>query len=70
VILKKGGKEPKKEDIYYAASIAAYNSKGKHSRIVPVSYTERRYVTKRKNSPKGEVVLLREEVIFVEPRER
>ncbi|MEO0234607.1 MAG: NFACT RNA binding domain-containing protein [candidate division WOR-3 bacterium] len=70
VILKKGGKEPKKEDIYYAASIAAYNSKGKHSRIVPVSYTERRYVTKRKNSPKGEVVLLREEVIFVEPKER
>lgn len=70
VILKKGGKEPKKEDIYYAASIAAYNSKGKHSRIVPVSYTERKYVTKRKNSPKGEVVLLREEVIFVEPKER
>ncbi|MEO0289470.1 MAG: NFACT RNA binding domain-containing protein [candidate division WOR-3 bacterium] len=70
VILKKGGKEPKKEDIYYAASIAAYNSKGKHSRIVPISYTERRYVTKRKNSPKGEVILLREKVIFVEPKER
>ncbi|MEO0297677.1 MAG: NFACT RNA binding domain-containing protein [candidate division WOR-3 bacterium] len=70
VILKKGGKEPKKEDIYYAASIAAYNSKGKHSKLVPVSYTQRKYVTKRKNSPKGEVVLLREEVIFVEPKER
>uniref|UniRef100_A0A7C3NHC6 DUF814 domain-containing protein n=1 Tax=candidate division WOR-3 bacterium TaxID=2052148 RepID=A0A7C3NHC6_UNCW3 len=70
VILKKGGRIPKKEDIYYAASIAAYNSKGKHSKLVPVSYTERKYVTKRKGSKNGEVVLLREEVIFVEPREK
>ncbi|MDI6701274.1 MAG: NFACT RNA binding domain-containing protein [bacterium] len=70
VILKKGGRIPKKEDIYYAAAIAAYNSKGKHSKLVPVSYTERRYVTKRKGSSSGEVILLREEVIFVEPKEK
>ncbi len=70
VILKKDGKEPSIEDIYYAASIAAYNSKGKHSKMVSVSYTERRYVIKRKKSPPGEVILTKEKVIFVEPKER
>lgn len=70
VILKKDGREPSMDDIYYAASIAAYNSKGKHSKMVPVSYTERRYVIKRKKSPPGEVIETKEKVIFVEPKER
>lgn len=67
VILKRGGREPSKEDISFAASIAAYYSAGKHSSLVCVSFTERRNVTKRRNSPRGEVVMLKEKTMFVRP---
>ncbi|MGE3063502.1 MAG: NFACT RNA binding domain-containing protein [bacterium] len=67
VILKAAGRIPMKEDIQFAASIAAYYSAGKHSNLVCVSYTEKRNVVKRRNSPKGEVVMLKEKTIFVCP---
>ncbi|PIP13196.1 MAG: hypothetical protein COX48_04970 [bacterium (Candidatus Stahlbacteria) CG23_combo_of_CG06-09_8_20_14_all_34_7] len=67
VILKTAGKIPAKEDILYAASIAAYHSAGKHSKLVSVSYIEKRFVVKRKNSPKGEVTMLKEKTLFVRP---
>lgn len=67
VILKSGGREPMKEDIIFAASVAAHFSAGKHSSLVEVSYAEKKYVTKRRGSPAGEVVMLRETVVFVEP---
>ncbi|MDD3804499.1 MAG: NFACT RNA binding domain-containing protein [bacterium] len=67
VILKTKGGKPEKEDIAFAASIAAYYSAGKHSNLVCVSYTERKNISKRRNSPKGEVIMLKEKTIFVRP---
>lgn len=50
-----------------AASIAAYHSKAKTAGIVPVSYTLKKYVIKRKSQPAGQVSLLKEEVLLVKP---
>ncbi len=56
-----------KTDIEETAGIAAHFSKAKHSKIVPVSYTERKYVRKSKKLGPGKVLLIREKTIFVEP---
>jgi len=57
-----------KETILAAASIAAYYSKAKHSKFVPVAYAEKKYVTKKKNLPSGTVFMTREKVVMVEPK--
>lgn len=62
------GQRPKREDIDTAASIAAYFSKLKHQKNVPVSYTQRKYLKKNKKGKPGSVILMREEVIFVDPQ--
>uniref|UniRef100_A0A7C4TBS7 DUF814 domain-containing protein n=1 Tax=candidate division WOR-3 bacterium TaxID=2052148 RepID=A0A7C4TBS7_UNCW3 len=61
------GKNPQQEDIETAAAIAAYYSKAKGQRNVPVSYTQRKYLKKSKKGKLGSVILMREEVIFVDP---
>lgn len=70
VILRKPNKKETfpKSVIEIAASIAAYFSKSKKSKLAPVSYTEKKYVVKRKGMPPGTVQLLREKVIMVEPK--
>lgn len=70
VVLKVGtGKgEPSKQAIQQAASIAAYYSKMKNARLVPVAMTERKYVRKPKGAPVGTVTLDREKTIFAEPK--
>jgi len=70
VVLKSGGSKDSvpKEAILQAASIAAYYSKMKTSKLVPVAMTDRKYVRKRKGDPPGTVVLSREKVIMVEPK--
>ncbi|GAB4290272.1 MAG: NFACT family protein [Marinilabiliales bacterium] len=50
-----------------AASIAAYHSKAKTSGLVPVAYTLKKYVVKKKGDPSGTVRLLREDVLLVKP---
>ncbi|OGU74167.1 MAG: hypothetical protein A2V93_07610 [Ignavibacteria bacterium RBG_16_34_14] len=50
-----------------AASLAAYHSKAKTSGMVPVSYTQKKYVIKKKGMEPGKVALLREEVLIVKP---
>lgn len=50
-----------------AASLAAYHSKAKTAGVVPVSYTLKKYVVKRKSQPAGQVSLLKEEVLLVKP---
>ena len=50
-----------------AASIAAFHSKAKTAGIVPVAYTFKKYVVKKKGDPAGTVRLLREEVLLVRP---
>ncbi len=70
VVLKTGGSKDSvpKEAVQQAASIAAYYSKMKTSKLVPVAMTDRKYVRKRKGDPPGTVVLSREKVIMVEPK--
>lgn len=51
-----------------AASLAAWFSKGKTQGWLPVQYTERKYVRKRKGGAPGEVLVEREQVLVVQPR--
>lgn len=69
VVLKVGtGKgEPSKLAIQQAAGIAAYYSKMKNAKLVPVAMTLRKYVRKPKGAPAGTVTLEREKTIFAEP---
>jgi len=69
VILKTntGNGEPGKKAREQAAGIAAYYSKMKNAKMVPVAMTEKKYVRKPKGAPPGTVTLEREKVIFAEP---
>ena len=61
-------KEPVPKNILKkAASIAAFHSKAKTAGIVPVAYTFKKYVVKKKGDPVGTVHLLREDVLLVKP---
>ncbi len=51
-----------------AALIAALNSEAKHSNLVPVDYTFRKYVRKPRGSPPGLVVYRNEKTLDVCPR--
>ncbi len=50
-----------------AACVAAFYSKAKTSGLVPVSYTQKKYVIKRKGMEPGKVALLKEKVLIVRP---
>jgi predicted ribosome quality control (RQC) complex YloA/Tae2 family protein len=58
---------PPKNIIEIAASAAAYYSKARTSKLVPVIYTKRKYVTKPKGSSPGMVHVQYEKSILVEP---
>ena len=61
-------KEPVPRNILKkTASLAAYHSKAKTARTVPVAYTLKKYVVKHKGTPIGQVSLLKEEVLLVKP---
>ncbi|MBL7961359.1 DUF814 domain-containing protein, partial [bacterium] len=71
VVLKRDGRKdnPGKQAIETTASIAAFFSKAKSSSLVPVAYTLRKYVRKRKGSRPGQVIIEREEVVIVPPKD-
>ena len=50
-----------------AAAIAAWFSKRKTEGLVPVIYTPRKFIRKRKGAPPGEVVVDKEKVVLVQP---
>lgn len=54
-------------EIMRAAEIAAYYSAAKHSELVPVMYTEKKYVRRAKNLPPGQVLVEKEKVIMAQP---
>ncbi len=54
-------------DIKKAAEVAAWYSSAKHSELVPVLYTLKKYVRHGKNLAPGQVIVEREEVILVKP---
>jgi predicted ribosome quality control (RQC) complex YloA/Tae2 family protein len=61
-------KEPvPKSVLKKVASIAAYHSKAKTAGVVPVSYTFKKFVVKRKGMEPGKVVLLKEDTLLVSP---
>jgi len=51
-----------------AASIAAYYSRARHSSLVPVVYTLRKYVRKPRGAPRGQVICTREKSVMAVPR--
>jgi len=50
-----------------AAAAAAHFSAARHSHLVPVIVTEKRYVRRPRRSPPGTAVCLREKTVMVEP---
>jgi predicted ribosome quality control (RQC) complex YloA/Tae2 family protein len=69
VVLRTGGRPEQvpRAVLAKAAALAALNSKARHSSLVPVIYTEKRYVRKPRKAPAGTAVCLREKSLFVEP---
>ena len=53
-----------------AAKIAAMNCDAKHSSLVPVDYTLRKYVHKPRGSAPGFVIYRNEKTIDVNPKEQ
>ncbi|HEY6435837.1 MAG TPA: NFACT RNA binding domain-containing protein, partial [Ignavibacteriaceae bacterium] len=61
-------KEPIPKNILKkAAALTAYHSKAKTAGVVPVAFTFKKYVVKKKGDPTGTVHLLREDVLLVRP---
>ncbi len=60
-------KKPANSVIEYAASLAAFHSKNRYQQWVAVTYTPRKYVRKGKGMAPGQVLVEREEVVFVNP---
>ncbi|MFN3195748.1 MAG: NFACT RNA binding domain-containing protein [Chlorobiota bacterium] len=67
-VIRVDGRKPSKGIIKEASAIAAFYSKAKSSKLAPVAYTEKKYVSKPKGANPGAVVVRREDVVMVEPR--
>ena len=59
---------PPKDILKTVAGIVAYYSKQKNAGMVPVAWTQKKYVYKPRNAAVGEVVMKREEVFMAEPK--
>ena len=59
---------PSKNEIAETAAAAAFYSKAKNSKTVPVIYTERKYVRKPRKAKPGLVTVERETMVMVEPK--
>lgn len=70
VVLRAGtGKgEPSRRALEETASIAAFYSKMKNGKHVPVAMTEKKYVRKPRGAPAGTVIIEREKLFFVNPK--
>ncbi len=62
-----GNGEPSKEAREQAAAIAAYYSKQKNAKYVPVAMAEKKYVRKPRGAAPGSVIMEREKIIMVKP---
>lgn len=68
VILFTEGRTPGEADIFEAASIAAWHSKGRLSENVPVDYTKVRFVKKPAGAKPGMVIFTDNRTVYVDPR--
>ncbi len=67
IIRQKSGQNLPAPVLEYAAGLAAWFSKSRTQSLVPVIYTHRKNIRKRKGSAAGEVVVARENVLIIEP---
>jgi hypothetical protein len=67
IIRQRAGQNIPAPVLEYAAGLAAWFSKRKNDGLVPVQYTLRKYIRKRKGDAPGKVAVDRESVIMVEP---
>ena len=67
VILFTDGAEPTEKELFEAASIAAYHSKGSDSENVPVDYTRVRHVKKPAGAKPGMVIFTHNRTLYVTP---
>jgi len=65
--LPKRDATPSRYLIEQAAAIAAWHSKARTSSMAPVIVTPRKYVQKPRGAPLGEVSIMRESIVMVEP---
>ncbi|MEQ8473563.1 MAG: NFACT RNA binding domain-containing protein [Marinoscillum sp.] len=68
VIRHQAGKAIPKDVLEKAAELAAWFSKRKTDTLCPVIYTPKKFIRKRKGDPAGAVVVEKEDVILVEPK--
>jgi predicted ribosome quality control (RQC) complex YloA/Tae2 family protein len=69
VIKKKNNQEIPKKIIERAAEMAAFYSKAKNETHCPVIYTEKKYIRKLKGGHAGQVIVEKENVIIVSPKQ-
>ena len=69
VLRPRDQRDPSPEAMHDAASLAAYWSKARGAKTVPINYTEARYVQKPRGAPAGLVTIQKEKTLFVQPRE-
>ena len=67
VIIVTDGETPPDKTIEEAAVIAAVNSKGRNSTLVPVDYCFARYVKKPSGAKPGKVIFTNYKTAFVKP---
>ncbi|MCF7796683.1 MAG: NFACT RNA binding domain-containing protein [Lentisphaeria bacterium] len=67
VILQTGKQTPQQRDLVMAAQLAVRYSDAKHAGVAPVSYCQRKYLSKPKSGAPGAVKIFKEEVLTVEP---
>ena len=68
LIRDQAGKKIPKDVIEAAAQLAAWYSKRKTDSLCPVIYTPKKYIRKRKGDPPGAVVVEKENVMMVVPK--
>ena len=68
VIVKTSCEEISDEDLYTAASIAAYHSKGRESENVPGDYVRVKYVKKPAGAKPGMVIFTNNKTVWVDPK--
>ena len=69
VIIVTDGETPPDKTIEEAAIIAAYNSKGRGSNLVPVDYCLAKFVKKPSGAKPGKVIFTNYKTAFVNPDE-
>ena len=68
LIVQNGGMELSEEDIFEAAAIAAYHSKGGSSQNVPVDYVQVKYVKKPSGAKPGMVIFTNNSTVWIDPK--